>query len=204
VVLPTDTVYGVAAHVGEPDALDALFALKGRRRDHPLAVLVADVAQAHELVDLAAVPAAAEGSVLRMLEVGWPGALTVVLPRRAAARAVDLGGDADAIGLRCPASDLVRAIAERVGPLATTSANRTGEPTPRTAAAAAGSLRGSVGLVIDAGPCTEPPSTVVDATTWPMRVLRQGSVRPEDLGLDPSWALPPDAPGAADSVERSR
>jgi len=65
----------------------------------------------------------------------------------------------------------------------TTSANRSGDPTASTASAAANSLAGSVGLVIDAGPCTEPPSTVLDLTTVPFRVLRAGPVDVAGLGL---------------------
>ena len=106
------------------------------------------------------------------MAAAWPGALTLVLPRSSGAGAHDLGGDSSTIGVRCPRSSIVRAIAERVGPLVTTSANRSGTPTPSTASAAAESLAGSVELVIDAGACTERPSTVLDATTTPFRVLR--------------------------------
>ena len=91
-----------------------------------------------------------------------------------------LGEPAETIGLRCPDHDLVRAVAAEVGPLATTSANRHGVPTPATAAEAADGLVGEVDLVIDGGVLTGTASTVVDATTDALRVLRQGALTVAD------------------------
>lgn len=184
IVVPTDTVYGVAARIDRPEALLRLFDLKGWDHANPLAVLVADVSQARSLVDTAWFYDVARPVVDALMDAAWPGALTLVLPRSEGAQAYDLGGDPATIGVRCPRSAVVRSIAERVGPLVTTSANRSGDPTPSTASAAANSLAGSVGLVIDAGPCTEPPSTVLDLTTVPFRVLRAGPVDVAGLGLD--------------------
>ncbi len=169
-LLPTDTVYGIAALPSVSGATDRLFALKGRAGDHPLAVLVADVDQARRLVRWPE-----DGRVSELVE-HWPGPLTVVLHRSSAARVLTLGGDRDTIGVRCPDHDLVRAIARRVGPIATTSANRSGEPTPVDATVAAGALLGSVDLIIDGGLAGTVASTVVDATVDPWRVLRQGTL----------------------------
>lgn len=170
VVVPTDTVYGVAALPSVPGATARLYALKDRRPEVPLAVLVADVAA----LDVVAVDVSDRAR--RLVEQHWPGALTVVARRRPDLAGWDLGGDPATIGVRCPASPLVRAVAARVGPLATTSANRSGEPTPTTAAAAAASLTGPVAVVADGGPLTGTASTVVDVTHEPWAVLRQGTV----------------------------
>lgn len=191
VIVPTDTVYGVAARLDRPAALLRLFDLKDRGRSNPLAVLVGDPAQGRGLVDLGSLDEVTHSLVDHLMAEAWPGALTLVLPRAATERERDLGGDPTTIGIRCPRATVVRAIADRVGPLVTTSANRSGDPTPSTASAAARSLAGSVTLVIDAGPCTEPPSTVLDMTAAPFRVRRVGSFDVATLGLpETSFVMP--------------
>ncbi len=132
-----------------------------------MAVLVADTRQAAGLTD-------ADLDVLVDL---WPGPLTVVV-NRAAGVELHLGpgaGHLDTVGLRCPDHDLVRALADEVGPLATTSANRSGEPSPPTAAGAAAAVGGNL-LVLDGGRCDGIPSTVVDLTVVPARILREGVI----------------------------
>ena len=184
VVVPTDTVYGLAAHPECPEAIDRLFALKGRDRSKALAVLVADRADALDLVDESAMDPASWQAIEKMTDACWPGALTVVAARAPGWRDIDLGGDPATIGVRVPASTVMRAIAARVGPVVTTSANRSGDPTPIAAAEAAHTLGDAVDLVVDAGFCTGTASTVVDVTTRPFRVLRQGSISREALGVD--------------------
>lgn len=177
VILPTDTVYGLAAHLARPGGIDRLFAAKDRDRSKAIAVLAVDTAQATELLDRSVLQPPAARVMDDLMADAWPGALTLVGPRRPEWRSTDLGGDATTIGVRVPDSELVRAIASRTGPLATTSGNRSGEPTPTDAAAATAGLAGPVDLVIDAGPCTGEPSTVLDLGVWPPRVLRQGGYR---------------------------
>jgi tRNA threonylcarbamoyl adenosine modification protein (Sua5/YciO/YrdC/YwlC family) len=180
VVVPTDTVYGLAAVADVPAATARLFTLKHRAERKALAVLVADVDQAQSLVE----PVSAE--VRALMEDHWPGPLTLVLRRSPASRALDLGGDDDTtVGVRCPGHALLRALARRVGPLATTSANRSGEPTPTTAAEAAAALDGPVGFVLDGGRCDGVPSTVVDVTSAPWRVLRAGPISLIERSDDP-------------------
>jgi tRNA threonylcarbamoyl adenosine modification protein (Sua5/YciO/YrdC/YwlC family) len=169
VVLPTETVYGLATL---PTATARIFELKGRAPDVPLAVLCADPRQALALVDG---PTEAVGRVAREL---WPGPLTLVLPRRPGL-GYELGEPATTIGVRCPDHDLVRFIATQVGPIAVTSANLHGQPTPPTAVAVARLFGDGVAGVVDGGDLTGTPSTVVDATPpdpagW--RVLREGGV----------------------------
>ena len=162
VVLPTDTVYGVGTLL--PDAA-VLYELKGRPDSVPIAVLVASAEQAAELVDLT-------GTGERLALAFWPGPLTIVVPR--------LDGTGT-LGVRCPAHPFVVALAARVGPLAVTSANRHGEPTPPTAAEAAAALIGDVALVVDGGRCAGVASTVVDATDATVRILRQGGITEEQV-----------------------
>jgi tRNA threonylcarbamoyl adenosine modification protein (Sua5/YciO/YrdC/YwlC family) len=172
VVLPTDTVYGVAALVDDAAAVADIFRRKGRDEAKPMAVLVADAAQASALTD----------ADLGALADLWPGALTIVVHRTPGAE-LHLGpgaGGLTTVGLRCPDHDLVRALAAEVGPLATTSANRAGEPSPSTAVEAAAVL--GVGLlVLDGGSCEGVPSTVVDLTVPPARILRVGAIDAEAL-----------------------
>lgn len=186
IVVPTDTVYGVAAHLERPQAIDRLFELKGRGRSQAMAVLVADAHQAWSLVDLDAIDPPVRAEVVNLVDGAWPGALTIVGPRRASFRYVDLGGDPTTIGVRVPEEPMVRALAGLVGPIVTTSANRSGQPTPVDAEVAAHSLRGEVALVVDGGACRGLASTVLDITTVPFRVLRRGGFDPVASGLEPA------------------
>jgi L-threonylcarbamoyladenylate synthase len=186
VALPTDTVYGLAALPWDPGHTGRLFRLKGRGSDVPVAVLCADVGQALGLADGDRMPEGAR----RIAERLWPGPLTLVLPRRVGL-GYALGRPEHTIGVRCPDHELVRALAREVGPLATTSANRHGEATPPTAAGVVEVFGDGLGLVLDAGPCAEPPSAVVDATGHAWRVLRAGRVSEADLA---AAAADPHAP----------
>ena len=167
-VIPTDTVYGLAAAADRAEAVHRLFELKGRDSSVPVAVLCADAAQGLAL-------AGPSASARRLADRHWPGPLTIVAPRRPDLGWA-LGEPAQTIGLRCPDHDLVRAVAARIGPLATTSANRHGVPTPATAGEAATTLTGPVDLVVDGGALEGTPSTVVDCTGDDPRILRQGPI----------------------------
>lgn len=169
VVLPTDTVYGLAAAATDVTATGALFGYKGRTADVPIAVLCASVDQAIDLTSSLSKPARA------LMNAHWPGALTLVLHRHPDL-GWELGEPRDTIGVRCPDHEFVRSVASAVGPLATTSANRHGVPTPDTAREAAAGLAGAVDLVVDGGRLRGTPSTVVDATGPVLRVLRHGAV----------------------------
>jgi len=168
VVVPTDTVYGVAADPFRPGACDRLFAAKGRPHHVQLPVLVDGPDQAAALAE---VGAGARALMARF----WPGALTIVLPRRPEV-AVDLGDDRSTVGVRCPDHAVPRRLCAEVGPLATTSANRHGGATPATAREVAELLGRAVDVVIDGGPCTGSPSTVVDCTGPELRLLRAGAL----------------------------
>lgn len=175
VVLPTDTVYGIAALPSDGRAVDRVFSLKGRHATVPVAVLCADPDQALALAD----PSAA-ASVRAVADRWWPGPLTLVLPRRPGV-ALHLGEPATTVGLRVPAHPLVQAVAAEVGPIATTSANRHGEPTAPTAAEAVAALGPGVALAVDGGRLEGRSSTVIDATAVPWRTLREGPVPAQEV-----------------------
>lgn len=166
--VPTDTVYGLAVDPWRPGATDRLFAVKRRPHDVALPVLVADADQARRL--LGRLPARAE----RLMDEFWPGALTIVVPAPDDLGA-DLGGDGRSVGVRCPAHDLIRALAAEAGPIAVTSANLHGAAPFSSASALAGGLDG-VEVVVDGGPCSGEPSTVVAVDGDELRLLRPGTL----------------------------
>jgi len=167
--IPTDTVYGLAADVLHTDAADRLFTVKRRPRKLDLPVLVADIEQALGLAT--GVPDTAR----TLMERWWPGALTIVVPRRPDL-GVDLGDDEATIGLRCPDHPIPVALCRAVGPLATTSANLHGDDTATTAAEVRAAFGDAVAVVLDGGTCAGSPSTVVDCTGHDVKLLRDGRI----------------------------
>lgn len=176
VVVPTDTVYGLAVEAMRTGATEALFALKQRPADVALPVLVASLEQALALTADDAPPVAR-----RLMERFWPGAVTLVVPRRRGVE-LDLGGPDDrTVGLRLPDHPVPVALAGAVGPLAVTSANRHGRPPPPTLPEVLAQLGTGVELALDAGSCAGRPSTVVSCAGDGVRVLRQGAVPTADI-----------------------
>lgn len=174
VVIPTDTVYGLAARLDRPEALEAVFAAKDRPPGLALPVMIGRWRQVHQVA--ADWPRAASMLAARF----WPGALTVVVPVRDRFGPL-LGGDGSTVGLRCPDHRWVRTLCRRTGPLAVTSANRHGKPPATTAEEAAAAFDAdAVALVVDGGRCEGVPSTVVDCVASPPACLREG-------GLAWSW-----------------
>lgn len=177
VAIPTDTVYGIAVALGTPGGLERLFAAKSRPPDKAIALLVADVEQAREIGELT--PAAES-----LAAAFWPGGLTLVVPRRtdrplpAALTGGALAPGALAtVGLRVPAHDAPRALARALGPLPTTSANRSGEPEARDADEIEALLGETIELIVDGGVATGgPASTVIDCTGATPQVRREGAI----------------------------
>ena len=167
--MPTDTIYGLAADPFHTGASDRLFRVKGRPRAVELPVLVADADQAMDLC--ASVPP----SAVRLMERYWPGPLTLVLPRRPGL-AADLGEEDATIGIRCPAHPVPLAVCRAVGPIATTSANRHGEPPLVTAQEVADGFAGQVAVVLDGGLGSQGASTVIDVRGPEPLLLRDGAV----------------------------
>ena len=168
VVIPTDTVYGLAALPAAPGAVRALFELKGRPDDKPIPVLGANL---ESLRSVAVIEGAAERCALAF----WPGPLTLVLPR-AEGFDHDLGGTEDGtVAVRVPATQVARSLLREVGPLAVTSANLSGRPAANTVAEARAVFGDSVAVFVDGGPGGGRASTVVSLVGEP-RVLRAGAV----------------------------
>lgn len=171
VAFPTDTVYGVGADVRRPEAIAALYKVKRRPLTKAIPVLLA---QTEDLPDVAQdVPV----SAWQLAERYWPGPLTLVL-RRAASLSPVLTGGGPTVAVRVPDHQIVRALITGLqAPLAATSANISGWPSPVTADDVLAQLAGRIALLLDDGPCPGgTPSTVVDLTAEPPRILRPGPI----------------------------
>lgn len=176
IVLPTDTVYGVAADAFSPAAVARLLEAKGRGRQQPPPVLVSGRATLRALVS--DVPEAVEA----LVEAFWPGGLTIVLPAQPSLT-WDLGETRGTVAVRMPAHRLALELLEETGPLAVSSANKTGVAAALTAGQARDMLGDSVAVYLEDGIVeTGIPSTIVDATTLVggadpvVRVLREGAI----------------------------
>jgi L-threonylcarbamoyladenylate synthase len=175
IVLPTDTVYGVGCDPFNNSAVESLFAVKRRGRDLPLPVLVHGWRQAIGLVEDFTERAQT------LAAAWWPGPLTIVL-REAFRIGWDLGDSRGTVAVRMPKQSFALALIRRTGPLAVTSANRSGEPTPATVAGIVEQLGEGVDLFFDAGPAGGgPPSTIVDLTGPQPRLLRAGAIPAEEI-----------------------
>ena len=175
VVVPTDTVYGLASRPDRPEATARLFEAKRRPRDLELPVLVPTIEAAERV-------AVCDARARRLMEAHWPGPLTLVLPRAAASVGWELGGDPATVGLRRPRHLLTLALLERAGPLAVTSANLSGRPTPSSCEALLGLFGESVAVYLcQEEPLTGRPSTVVDLAHGGMKVLRPGAVTEQEI-----------------------
>lgn len=175
VVLPTDTLYGIAADAFDPIGCARVFAAKARPRAMPLPVLVRSPKQ---LVGLVGEPDERAG---RLMAAYWPGALTLVVPALPGLR-WDLGDADGTVAVRMPADDVALDVIARVGPLAVTSANRSGQPPASTCTDALAQLGADVDVYLDGGPRGEGlASTIVDLTGAEPRVLRVGALAVEDV-----------------------
>ena len=169
VAFPTDTVYGVGALAFDANAVALIYVAKERPPEKAIPVLIADEADVPRIA--ASVPEVARALMARF----WPGGLTVVLPKRPDVPEI-VSHDAT-VAVRMPDLDLARALMRLTGPLAATSANRSGQPSPATAGDVAAQLGGRIAAVLDGGPCPGGiPSTVVDCVAWPPRLVRQGAL----------------------------
>jgi len=195
IVMPTDTVYGVAADAFNADAVAALLAAKGRGRQSPPPVLVASRAMMQALVSEIPEP------VERLVTAFWPGGLTVVLPAQPSL-SWDLGDTHGTVAVRMPDHHLALELLEETGPLAVSSANLTGQPPAIAASDAQAMLGDSVAVYLDAGfSRTGVSSTIVDATSLVggadpiVRVLREGALDRERLRAVLGDLLEPDPTG---------
>lgn len=181
VVLPTDTVHGIGARADDPHATSRLFLAKGRSRATELPVFAGTLTEARAL-------AVFDDRASLLAERFWPGRLTIVLPRSNASRDWDLGGEGSTIGLRIPNHQLALAVVRGVGPMAVTSANRSGEETPARGEDIVEIFGEAVEVyLLEERPLAGEPSTVVDLSTGDTRLLREGAISEEEV----LRALPP-------------
>ena len=170
VVMPTDTVYGIAADAFAPDAVAALLAAKGRDRTMPPPVLVGSLGT----LDGIAADVSEHGR--RLVEEFWPGALTIVCHQQPSL-VWDIGETDDTVAVRMPDDEIALDLLTKTGPLAVSSANLTGQPAAITCADAQEQLGDAVAVYLDNGPVPGAvPSTIVDLTSSVPRVLRPGAV----------------------------
>jgi L-threonylcarbamoyladenylate synthase len=173
VVMPTDTVYGVAADAFSPAAVQRLLDAKGRGRQSPPPVLVPGIPTLDALAET--VPDAVRELVAKY----WPGPLTIILPAQPSL-VWDLGETGGTVALRMPDHTVARELLSETGPLAVSSANLTGQPAATTAQNALEQLGDSISVYLDAGETPgSVPSTIIDAVAFArgsgsLRIVRHG------------------------------
>jgi L-threonylcarbamoyladenylate synthase len=171
VILPTETVYGLAADASNPEAVAAIFEAKGRPRFNPLISHVADLEAAERI-------AVFDIRARRLAERFWPGPLTLVLPVRADTPVCDLArAGLETVAVRVPAHPLARAVLQAFGgPVVAPSANRSGRPSPTTFADAVEETGAATAAALDGGPCEVGLESTVVALLDEARLLRPGAV----------------------------
>lgn len=179
VVLPTDTVYGVAADAFNPAAVQRLLDAKGRTRQSPPPVLIPGIPT------LDALASEVPPQVRALVAEFWPGGLTVILPARDSLQ-WDLGETAGTVALRMPDNRVALELLAETGPLAVSSANLTGEPAAETAEAAQAMLGDSVSVYLDGGTGGTASSTIIDATELlkeggELKIVRHGVISAEAI-----------------------
>jgi tRNA threonylcarbamoyl adenosine modification protein (Sua5/YciO/YrdC/YwlC family) len=175
IVIPTDTVYGIGTRPDRPEATHRLFRAKGRPPNLELPVLVPSLPAALRIARF-------DDRARRLVQRFWPGPLTVVLQRTAASARWPLGGEAATVGVRMPRHLLALAVLERTGPLAVTSANLSGRPTPATCDGLVETFGDEVAVYLcQEEPLAGAPSTVVDLSREGVRVLRSGGIDEGDV-----------------------
>ncbi len=197
VAFPTETVYGLGADAASEDAVRRVFELKGRPRNNPMIVHVADVAMARTVVG--EWPDRASDLAGRF----WPGPLTLVLRKAPDLPDLVTAGHAT-VGVRCPDHPLALALIRALGrPIAAPSANPSGRVSPTTARHVRDGFPGAGLTILDGGPCRAGiESTVLSLVHDPPRILRPGAVPREDLGEDVQTAGPGfESPTGATAVE---
>jgi L-threonylcarbamoyladenylate synthase len=176
IAFPTDTVYGIGAHGFSEHAIAQLFAVKTRERGKAIPYLLSDAEHlplvAREIPDVACL----------LATKFWPGALTLVVPASARVPKILIAGG-DTVAVRVPNHRITRALIDALGvPLAATSANISGGRDPANAEQVRAQLDGRIPLILDGGATRgNVPSTVVDVTTHPPKILRVGVITVEEI-----------------------
>lgn len=174
--MPTETVYGLAANALDGDAVRRIFVAKGRPQDNPLIVHIAAWEELLPLV--AAIPKGAR----QLADAYWPGPLTMIFPKSDRIPP-EVSGGLETVAIRMPSHPVAQALIRESGcPLAAPSANRSGSPSPTTAAHVLADMDGRIAAIVDGGSCAVGlESTVVDLTGERARLLRPGGITVEML-----------------------
>ena len=174
IVYPTDTVYGLGADALNPEAILKIFKIKGRPLDQPLPVAVSGLEMAAKL-------AFVNYKASKLMEVFWPGALTIVLKKKSIIPSIVVGGGEN-VGLRMPDHAVSLMIIRTSGaPLVATSANKHGQPSTLEAEETMRQIGNEVDLVLDGGKTKGQSSTIIDLTRIPPLIVRSGPVTMELL-----------------------
>ncbi|WP_165215581.1 L-threonylcarbamoyladenylate synthase [Schaalia sp. ZJ1691] len=172
-VVPTDTVYGIGARADDPEAVLNVLAAKGRGRHMPPPVLVH---HPDDIEKICIIPRSAAETVAALTGTFWPGALTVILPARPDL-GWDLGETGGTVALRMPDHPAMLTLLEKTGPMAVTSANKTGQPPATTVAQAQEAFGDSIAGYVDAGPThSSTPSTILDLAHGGVAAIRVGAL----------------------------
>lgn len=176
VALPTETVYGLAARISEPSAIQRLYSAKGRPTNHPLIVHVDSAARTDEYATRIPSPAR------EAMDAFWPGPLTLLLHRTSVVSSLVTGGR-DTVAVRCPANEFFRNVITRLDDvLVAPSANRFGHVSPTRAHHVRADLGKQIDLIVDGGSTVLGlESTIIDFTTSVPQVLRHGALPCEDI-----------------------
>lgn len=168
VAFPTDTVYGLGALAFSEENVAALYRAKDRSPEKAVAILLADQSAVDQVADHIS------DIARRLMDKFWPGALTIIVPKRLDLPDAVSGGPT--VGVRVPALETTRRLLALTGPLAVTSANRSGHPSPRSAAEVLAQLDGRIHAVLDGGITHGTPSTVIDCSRMPPAIVRAGPI----------------------------
>lgn len=194
VVVPTDTVYGIAADAFSPQAVATLLAAKGRGRSMPPPVLIPRVQTMDGLA------AEIHPDARKLAEAFWPGGLTLIF-RAQPSLTWDLGDTLGTVALRVPDDRVALDLLALTGPLAVSSANRTGAAAATSAADAFDQLAGSVQVYLEGGPRSATASTIIDATGDELRLVRAGSISLDQLQVVvPGLKDPAEATGSPETA----
>ncbi|MFL2639923.1 MAG: L-threonylcarbamoyladenylate synthase [Dehalococcoidia bacterium] len=176
VAFPTDTVYGLGADAFNESAVKRIFSAKNRNKDHGLPVLISQIDQIKQLVNKLS------KSEEKLIKHFWPGALTIVFNRHSKVPNIVSGGS-DTIAVRMPSSEVaLNLIEEFGGPIVGTSANRSGFSEAVSAEQAESEIGTWLDYLIPSDEiCSGTPSTILDMTTSPPRILREGGVTAEEI-----------------------
>lgn len=174
IAFPTDTVYGVGALAFDGKAIESIYAAKDRPVEKAIPILIAD------MEDMEKVGMDISQTAYRLAARFWPGPLTCIIPKQPTLPAAISA--TNTVGVRVPDHGVARALLRAAGPMAVTSANISGQPSPSTAEEVYNQLNGRIPLIIDGGRTPGGvPSTVVDCSTPELKIIRAGPLSEKDL-----------------------